>query len=83
MQNTGYTGPRTGTTHGCLYTAILTLVIVFVPVLGHIICTIYVIGDDLTPSEKVIWLILIWLVPVLGPLLYLLVGQRSNRVFGA
>jgi hypothetical protein len=83
VQNTGYAGPRTGTTHGCLYTTVVTLVIVFLPVIGHIICTVYVLGDDLTASEKLIWLLLIWLVPFLGPLLYLLVGQRRNRIFGA
>jgi hypothetical protein len=42
------------------------------------------VGDDLSTAEKVIWLLLVWLLfPVAGPLLYLLLGQRRNRVFGA
>ena len=69
---------------GVLFTLVLTLVILFVPVIGHIICTVYILGDDLSVTEKLIWLLLVWLLfPVAGPLLYLLVGQRRNRVFSA
>lgn len=81
MQQTPY---RTSDQHGCLYHVLLTLVILFVPVVGHIICTVYILNDDLSTTEKVIWLLLVWLLfPIAGPLLYLLVGQRRNRVFGA
>jgi hypothetical protein len=79
-----HTATRTGNSHGCLYNTLLTLVILFVPLVGHIICTVYIVGDDLSTAEKVIWLLLVWLLfPVAGPLLYLLLGQRRNRVFGA
>jgi hypothetical protein len=79
------TTTRTGNGHGCLYNLLLTAVIVFLPVIGHIICTVYIVGDDLSTAEKVIWLALVWiLLPIaVGPLLYLLVGQRRNRVLGA
>jgi hypothetical protein len=39
-----------------------------------------IIGDDLSTTEKLLWLLLVWLVPVAGPLLYLLLGQRRNRL---
>ena len=79
-----YHSQRTANTHGCLYNILLTLVILFVPIVGHIICTVYIVGDDMSPVEKVVWLLLVWLLfPIAGPLLYLLVGQRRNRVFGA
>jgi hypothetical protein len=57
-------------------------VCIFVPIVGHIILTLMIIQDDLSDLEKVIWLIAVWLGPVIGPLLYLLVGQRRNRLFG-
>jgi hypothetical protein len=42
-----------------------------------------ILADDLNCGEKVLWLILVWFVPVIGPLLYLLIGQRQNRVLAA
>jgi hypothetical protein len=42
-----------------------------------------ILADELNCGEKVLWLVLIWLVPVVGPLLYLLIGQRQNRVLPA
>ncbi|HEX6544131.1 MAG TPA: PLDc N-terminal domain-containing protein [Ktedonobacterales bacterium] len=65
---------------GCLLTALLVAVCIFVPVVGHIILTVLIIGDDLSNTEKLLWLLLVWLVPVAGPLLYLLLGQRRNRL---
>jgi hypothetical protein len=56
------------------------LVIVFVPILGHIIATIMLFEDDHSAAGTVLWLALIWLVPFLGCLLYLLFGQRRSRV---
>ncbi len=64
------------------YTVVLILVCLFLPLIGHIILTVMIARDYLTFPEKVIWLIAVWAIPVLGPLLYLLVGQRSNRLFG-
>jgi uncharacterized membrane protein YhaH (DUF805 family) len=76
--------PRTGNQSGWLFNILLTLIILFVPFVGHIICSVYILGDDLTRVEKGIWLVLVWLLfPIAGPLLYLLVGQRRNRVLGS
>lgn len=67
---------------GCLLNSILFLVIIFVPILGHIIETIMVLDDDHSPIGKILWLAVIWLMPpwvIIGPLLYLLFGQRPRR----
>jgi phospholipase D-like protein len=63
-----------------LATGCLILVVLFLPLIGHIILTVMILQDDLTSTEKLLWLILVWLVPVVGPLLYLLIGQRRNRL---
>ncbi len=65
---------------GCLLTALIVAVCIFVPLVGHIFLTVMIIGDDLSNREKLLWLLLVWLVPVAGPLLYLLLGQRRNRL---
>ena len=69
---------------GCFFNSVLFLVIVFVPLVGHVIETIMVLEDDHSPVGKILWLAVIWLMPIpviVGPLLYLLFGQRrSNRV---
>ncbi len=66
--------------HGCVFGLVLTLVIVLLPLVGHIILTVYIFDDFLSLPEKVLWLVIVWAIPILGPLLYLLVGQRRNRV---
>jgi hypothetical protein len=68
-----------GSGRGCLTTVLFVIVLLF-PLVGHIFLTLMILGDDLTLSEKVLWLIVIWLIPIIGPLLYLLIGQRRNRV---
>jgi Phospholipase_D-nuclease N-terminal len=68
---------------GCFFNTVLFLVIVFVPVLGHILATLMVLEDDHSMTGKILWLAIIWLMPpwvVLGPLLYLLFGQHRRRV---
>jgi len=65
---------------GCIFNSILFLVIVFVPVLGHIIATIMVFEDDHSLAGSALWLAVIWLIPFLGSFLYLLFGQRRRRV---
>lgn len=69
---------------GCLFNSLLFLIIVFVPLVGHIIETVMVIEDDHSVAGKILWLAIIWLMPIpviVGPLLYLLFGQkRTNRV---
>jgi hypothetical protein len=67
---------------GCLANTLLFCVIIFLPLIGHIIATLMVLEDDHSLSGKILWLAVIWLMPipvVIGPLLYLLFGQRSAR----
>jgi hypothetical protein len=66
---------------GPLGTILLMIVVVFVPIVGHIILSVIILGDDLSGGEKVLWLLVVWLLPIIGPLLYLLIGQRRNRMF--
>ena len=67
---------------GCLANSLLFLVIVFIPVVGHIIETVMVFEDEHTSVGTILWLVIIWSTPVIGPLLYLLFGQnkRHNRI---
>jgi hypothetical protein len=71
---------------GCATNSILFLIIVFLPVVGHIIETIFILEDDHSLIGKVLWLIVIWAIPFLGPFLYLMFGQRpinrSRVMFG-
>ena len=67
-------------TRGCIFNSILFLIIVFVPLLGHIIATIMVFEDEHSLAGSVLWLAAIWLIPFLGTFLYLLFGQRRRRV---
>ena len=64
---------------GCGITC-LFLVVLCLPIIGSVILTFMILADDMNFGEKVLWLILVWVVPVIGPLLYLLLGQRQNRV---
>lgn len=64
---------------GCLINSLLFLVIVFVPILGHIIETVMIFEDDHSLAGTILWLVVIWLLPVVGPFLYLLFGQRAPR----
>lgn len=65
---------------GPIGTILLMLVVVFIPIIGHIILTVIILGDDLSCGEKILWLLVVWLLPVIGPLLYLLIGQRRDRL---
>ena len=65
---------------GCVMNSLLFLVIVFVPVLGHLIETVMVFEDEHSPAGTILWLIVIWSTPVIGPLIYLLFGQTRRRV---
>ena len=65
---------------GCIFNSLLFLVIVFVPILGHIIATVMLFEDDHSAAGTILWLALIWLVPFLGCFLYLVFGQRRRRV---
>ena len=64
---------------GCAANTALFLVIVFIPVIGHIIETIFIIEDDHSVLGKILWLLVIWAIPFVGPFLYLIFGQRPVR----
>jgi hypothetical protein len=64
---------------GCFFNSLLFLIIVFVPLVGHIIETFMVLEDDHSTSGTILWLAVIWLIPFIGPLLYLLFGQTGPR----
>ena len=66
---------------GCLAALILSLVIIFIPVIGHIVVTVMILSDDLSTGEKVLWLVVAWVFWFIGPFLYLLLGQKRNRLF--
>lgn len=72
----------TGRQRNIVITVALSLVCIFLPLIGHILLTFMIANDYMTLTEKIIWLVAVWAIPVLGPLLYLLVGQRRNRLFG-
>lgn len=61
----------------------LAALLIFLPVVGHLILTPIILADDLTVSEKIIWLVVIWVFWFIGPFLYLLFGQRRNRLLGS
>jgi hypothetical protein len=67
---------------GCAITCLFLLVLLL-PVIGSFVLTFMILADDMNWGEKVLWLVLVWFVPVIGPLLYLLIGQRQNRVLAA
>lgn len=77
------TGMNNSDGMGCLAAGLLAAVIIFIPIVGHIILTIMILGDDMSGGQKLLWLILVWLIPIVGPFLYLLLGQRRNRLFNA
>jgi len=66
---------------GCLFNSLLFLIIVFIPIVSHVILTVMVLQDEHTGLGMLLWLLLIWLVPFLGAFLYLCFGQRRTRVY--
>jgi uncharacterized BrkB/YihY/UPF0761 family membrane protein len=74
---------RTRRNGSVLATGCLILTLIFIPVVGHVILTVMILDDDLTLAEKLLWLVVVWFVWFLGPFLYLLFGQRKNRLLAA
>ena len=64
---------------GCIANSLLFLVCVFIPIVGHIIETVMVLEDEHSLSGSILWLIVIWSTPIIGPLIYLLFGQRGRQ----
>ena len=73
-------GPRIHT-NSVFPTLLLALVVIFVPILGHIILTPIILADDMPASHKIGWLLIVWIFWGVGPFLYLLLGQKRNRLF--
>lgn len=73
--------PRTSGRASCL-SLVAAIIIILIPIVGDIACTVFIVGDDLTTAEKVLWIAAVWLLPWVGRILYLLVGQRRNRLLG-
>ena len=74
--------PGTGANRGCLTNLLLAVVIIFIPIVGHIVVTIMILDDDISGFSKIAWLIFAWIFWFVGPFLYLLIGQKRDRVFG-
>jgi hypothetical protein len=67
---------------GCFMNSLLFLVIILVPLIGHIIVSLMILEDEHSVLGKVLWMLVVWLMPipvVIGPLLYLLFGQKAPR----
>ncbi len=62
-------------TRGCLVNSLLFLICVCVPLVGHVIETVFILEDDHTVGGKVFWLAVVWVLPFVGAFLYLLFGQ--------
>ncbi len=74
--------PQTGGSPGCL-SLLAAVIIILIPLVGDIACTVFILNDDLSTVEKVLWIVAVWFLPWVGRLLYLLMGQRRNRLLGA
>lgn len=66
---------------GCFFNSVVFLLIVFVPLLGHLVETIMIVQDEHSPLAMLGWLLVVWLIPFIGPLLYLLFGQHRTHVY--
>ncbi|MFL5703277.1 MAG: PLDc N-terminal domain-containing protein [Ktedonobacteraceae bacterium] len=64
---------------GCFFNSCLFLTIVFLPIVGQIIVTLMIFEDQHSPATILLWLIVVWPLPFLGPFLYLLFGQTTSQ----
>lgn len=64
---------------GCLVNSLLFLVIVFLPVIGQLVVTAMIFEEKHSFLGTILWLIIIWAIPFLGPFMYLLFGQQPER----
>jgi hypothetical protein len=54
---------------------VLGLVIALIPLIGHIIATWIIVREPRLRLQKILWLVVVWIIPFFGPGLYLLVGR--------
>lgn len=73
---------RSTTRTGCVGLA-LAGVIILLPVVGDIACTVFILTDDLSVAEKILWIAACWLTQWIGRTFYLLMGQKRNRLLNA
>jgi hypothetical protein len=71
---------RRESTGTIIWHLILVAITVLVPFVGHIIGTVLILTDRLSTLEKILWLAVFWFIPVIGPILYLWLGQKRNRL---
>jgi len=64
---------------GCLANSMLFMVIVFLPLIGQLIVTAMIFEEDHSLVGTILWLVITWAIPFLGPFMYLLFGQRPAR----
>ncbi|HEY7125799.1 MAG TPA: PLD nuclease N-terminal domain-containing protein [Ktedonobacterales bacterium] len=71
---------RVGTRARVLLALEITLAIValFFPIVGQAALTVDVFTQRVVVSEKIAWTVLIWVLPFLGPLLYVFFGPRHK-----
>lgn len=61
----------------------LVILILLVPAILLLIAIVDLLKRDFSkPNDKIVWVLVIVLIPFLGPLLYLLFGKRSGTRSG-
>lgn len=68
---------------GILEVGCLTIIILLIPIVGHIVTTIMILADNLSGGEKLLWLVVTWIFWPIGPFLYLLLGHRTSHIVGS
>ncbi len=68
--------------HTGLLHIVAAVVVILVPIVGDVACTVFILTDDLNVAEKILWIAACWLTQWIGRTLYLLVGQKRNRLLG-
>jgi len=56
---------------------LLLLVAAFVPLIGQIVLSVLILKEARSRLSTILWIVVVWLVPNLGPLAYVLFGQQG------
>ncbi len=59
---------------GLVFWMIVTVFVIVLP----IICLISILKNDFKNNDKLIWLVIVILTPILGSILYLLIGRKQQ-----
>jgi len=57
---------------------LIVLICIFAPVVLWIIALVDIIKSEYTANNKIIWLLMVLLLPILGAILYLLIGKKQK-----